>query len=316
MLPNKPIGGYFELELELNKEYYSNYYRFNLARNAIAFFFISKKIASVYIPTYICDSVINSLIKNNIEIKYYNIKNILKPRFPEINDNEGLLIVNHFDLHENFSLKKINNKENVLIDNSQAFFNDRSINSVFSPRKYFGITDGSYLKTSQILKEYEQLPFFSALPYIEPLIKRIDSGAEEGFESYKSLHLLYSSVPVMKMSHFSKRVLESIDYDKIKKKRQENFSYLHNKLSFKNEIHLVDKISLFCYPFLSREGGLIRDKLISKKIFTPQYWSSVLTNEYADKYDIDLVKNIVHLPIDHRYGIEEMKTITNWILNR
>jgi hypothetical protein len=314
MLSNKSIGGYFELELEHEKEYYSNYYRFNLARNAIAFFFLSKKITTVYIPSFTCNSVADTLQKNNIEIKYYNIKNILNPHIPKVSKNEGLLIINHFDLHKNFNLEVVEYEDNILIDNSHSFFNDNYTNTVYSPRKYFGITDGAYLKTSRILNEYEELPIFEALPYIEPLINRIEFGAEAGFESYKKIQSLYSSIPIMKMSAFSRRVLESINYDRVKKQREENFDYLHEKLFHINELALDNWKGLFCYPLLIKKGDVLRKKLIANKIYIPQYWINVLHNEFADSYENNLVNNLVHLPIDQRYSKEELSLIISNIV--
>ncbi|MFM7681948.1 MAG: hypothetical protein ACKO7P_04310 [Bacteroidota bacterium] len=311
---NKPIGGYFELELETKKEYYSNYYRFNLARNAIAYYFITKNIKTVHVPTFICESVINTLLKHNIRIIFYKIKNLLNPYFPQFNKKEGLLIVNHFGLHKEFNLNSFEYIENILIDNSHSFFNDNNLNSVFSPRKFFGTTDGAYLKSSKILDDYSVLPVFCALPYIEPLIRRIDNGVEEGFESYKKLQSLYSSAPIMKMSNFSMRILESIDYARVRKRREQNFNFFHKKLFHLNELNLDDRTSLFSYPLLIRNGQFLREKLILNKIFTPKYWQGVFENTHADKYDIDLVSNIIHLPIDQRYNKKDLSRIIDYLL--
>lgn len=317
MQNKKEIGGYFEMELQNNKNPFEKSYHFNFARNAIAYYFKSLKISTVHIPTFLCKTIAESLVKNNISIKYYNINNILSPEIPQItNLNEGLLIVNHFGLLNNDFISSFNINPNVLIDNSHAFFFPQSkVNDcVFSPRKYFGIVDGAYLKTKTKITSYSNLAIFNASPYTAPLMLRLDGETEKGFMEYKINQKAFSKIPIMKMSKLSTKIMESIDFKNIKDKRINNFRYLKKQLSTVNILNLDNITSTFCYPLLLKNGSSLREKLIFNKIFIPKYWEEVLENQMSNEYDKFLTNNIIALPIDQRYSIEEMKIITNLIL--
>ena len=54
----KEIGGYFELELNKNREYHKNALKLNSGRNALIFILMNLKPRKIYLPYYICDSVL------------------------------------------------------------------------------------------------------------------------------------------------------------------------------------------------------------------------------------------------------------------
>ena len=70
---NKPIGGFFELELERNQEFYPDYFRFNFARHAVSYFFKCIEITTIWIPSYICESLIKTLENDKFKLKFYNM---------------------------------------------------------------------------------------------------------------------------------------------------------------------------------------------------------------------------------------------------
>jgi len=257
MLNSKPIGGYFELELNGSNELYKDFYRFNLARNAIAYFFESRGVSTVHVPTYTCNSVTDVLLRNGFQLKYYNIVDLLDIRFPLVDSGEGLLIINYFGLFNEFPTQRYNEGVALLVDNSQAFFNNSFEEAVYSPRKFFGITDGAYLKVKTSLPKYHLLPDYKALNLMEPLVRRIDDGAEEAFSSYSQIHTIYSSAPIAKMSNFSARMLRSIDYERVRKTRLENFQFLHERLANVNALRIGDRSSYFCYPLYVANGPVV-----------------------------------------------------------
>ena len=63
------------------------------------------------------------------------------------------------------------------------------------------------------------------------------------------------------------------------------------------------------YPFLCTNGNNLKTKLIDKKIFVATYWKNVINTVDADSSETYLTKNLVHLPVDQRYNIAELKTI-------
>ena len=62
------------------------------------------------------------------------------------------------------------------------------------------------------------------------------------------------------------------------------------------------------YPFYSTNENL-REILRLNKIYTAQYWDSVLKNVEKGSIEYDYTKNIIYLPIDQRLNSKQLKTI-------
>ena len=72
----KEIGGtgeYFELELDNNIEYYPDAIKLNSGRSAFKYILKAQNIQKVYIPNFICDTIIEPLKELNISYEFYNI---------------------------------------------------------------------------------------------------------------------------------------------------------------------------------------------------------------------------------------------------
>ena len=61
------------------------------------------------------------------------------------------------------------------------------------------------------------------------------------------------------------------------------------------------------YPLYVRNGADIRGKLQGKKIFIPTLWPAVFNLCQEDELEYDMAKNILPLPVDQRYGTDDMK---------
>ena len=65
----------------------------------------------------------------------------------------------------------------------------------------------------------------------------------------------------------------------------------------------------FMYPFFHEMGYEIREELQKKKIYTPILWPNVLNTCNKNSMAFNMAGNIVALPVDQRYGLDEMKYI-------
>ena len=84
-----------------------------------------------------------------------------------------------------------------------------------------------------------------------------------------------------------------------------------DSLSSINELNLkIDDQVPLCYPLLLKTGKRLRENLIAKRVFTPKYWPNV--NALND-FEQSLIDNVVHLPIDHRYGSTHMNHLINLV---
>jgi len=305
------IGGYFELELPSGNEYHNKALRFNTGRNALSYFLLKNKVSDLYVPYYICDSIVNSIKQGKTNLHFYNIDENFNPLLENETIGEAyVLIVNYFGICENVINKNIKKFKNVICDNAQAFFSnpENNVATFYSPRKFFGVADGGYiyadnLETNNIVQDD------STQRYVSRLV-RIDGGAKAGSFLYRNTEELLNRAKIRVMSSLTHKILSSIHYDVVWEKRQENFHYLHKKLKKINllKINLKSVHGPMAYPFMIEQEGL-RDFLIKRKISVPQYWPEVAFRTERESFEYSLAEKMCALPIDQRYGYEEMEFI-------
>ena len=306
----KEIGGYFELELNIGKEYYPDALKLNSGRNSLFYILKAYGIKKVHIPYYICDSVLEPIKKLNVQYCFYNITEDFKPIISdELKEDDFLLYVNYFGINEDIVGILAKENKNLIIDNSQAFFSKPKTFPVFySPRKFFGVTDGAYLYTDQFLnQEFEKdISFHKCIQ----LLKKFDFNSQQSYEDYKLVEKSFSNEPLKTMSNLTNRILKSIDYKRIKRVREQNFSYLHKKLKELNELSLSSKPvnGPLKYPFLIKNED-VKNHLIENKIYISTYWQEVFTRVQKDSLEYNLTKYLIPIPMDQRYNINDMKII-------
>ena len=84
---------------------------------------------------------------------------------------------------------------------------------------------------------------------------------------------------------------------------------LEEQLGKSNSIHLElqqDDVPMV-YPYHTQDATL-KQRLIANRIFVATYWPNVDEN---GEFEATLKTNILPLPIDQRYGIDELHSILN-----
>lgn len=310
-MKNSEIGGFFELELAEKEEYHSSAIRLNKARSAIYYILKAKQVKKVFLPYYLCSCILEPIEMLNIDYEFYNIDQKFLPIFEKkIEAHECFFYINYFGLFSENVKKIISKMNNVIIDNTQAFFDYpyEGVDTIYSPRKFFGVPDGSYLYTDK--KWNEQLESDYSYKRLDHLVKRIDISANQSYELFQKNEEALSKVLPRKMSNLTRRILKSIDYEYIKKRRNENFLYLHNELKKSNQLNLdLNKLNgPMVYPWLV-ELEKVKQILIQNNIFVATYWKEVLHNTEADWFEYKLGSKLVPLPIDQRYNQSHMESI-------
>jgi hypothetical protein len=313
------IGGYFELESSGFTNYlHSNLIALNTGRNALEYILKAKFIKKVYIPFFTCEVLLEPLIKLKIPFVFYNINNALEPifNFSILNDKDAFLYTNYFGLKDSYIKNLSLTCKNLIIDNAQAFYSksNNNIPTFYSPRKYFGVPDGAYLDCSEKLKESFENDF--SYDRMSHLLIRKDISAEAGYSHFVVNDKMLENQPIRKMSSLTKSILAMVDYEKTAKKRLENYILLENALKKNNQLSLgleAESVPMV-YPYWGRDQNL-RQKLLDNKIYTATYWPNV--KKWCDENSLEyqLTNEVVYLPIDQRYSIEDMLIITNLILN-
>lgn len=311
------IGGYFELELRKGEHYHKNALRLNTARNCFEYILRARKYTKVYIPYYTCEVMLEPLKKCNVDYVFYHINEQLEPieETYQLQPTEAFLYTNYYGLKQR-CVERLAEQygKQLIVDNAQAFFAEplEGIDTFYSARKFFGVADGAYLYTdAQLDMEFEQDQSYQRMSH---LLMRADIGAEVGYGEFRKNDDLLIDNPIRLMSNLTEKILCSIDYESIKQQRRSNYMQLDEQLRNKNGIHLTmdeDAVPMV-YPYLTDDATL-RQRLIDNRIYVARYWPNVLN--WCRPRDIEktLAKDMIPLPIDQRYGEEDMKKVIETI---
>ena len=110
------------------------------------------------------------------------------------------------------------------------------------------------------------------------------------------------------MSKLTETLIAVIDYEYIKQKRRKNYLYLYEQLLSINTLNpvLSNQDIPMVYPFLPMsKGEQLKKKLIDNCIYVATYWNGQKDTEFGK----ELEKNLLALPIDQRYDLDDMKKI-------
>ena len=309
------IGGYLSFEFEKGTELYENALHLNLGRSAIEYMLASKIYSSVYLPKWCCDSVWMPAKKTNTAISWYNIDESFLPVGIEPGTDDLVVVINYFGLLDDGTIRKLSQRyQQLLIDNSQAFYSlpQEEVSTLYSARKFFGVPDGAYLfTTNRLARDLEPDCSYQRFEY---LFRRLDMGAEDGYESYKSNERAFSDCPMRLMSNSTRSVLSGVDYAAVCAQRERNWELLHRELGKRNKLKFdLAPPGPLCYPFMSNDGDTARSVLIAKKVFVPTYWSEALGRLTTLDLEYSYIKNILPLPVDQRYSSHEMSVIIQYL---
>ena len=312
----KPIGGYFELELPCGEPYHKGALALNTGRNCLEYILRVRGYKKVYLPYYSCEVLLEPFNKLDVEYSFYHINGSLELDRPvTLNDDEALLYINYFGLKQDFVATLAGQYGNrLIVDNTQAFFAEplAGVDTFYSCRKFFGVSDGAYLYCDNRLDcELGQDQSWQRMDY---LLKRIDVSPEAAYGDFKAQSGQLKNNPIRTMSSLTERMMASIDYPAVAARRRDNYKLLDEALRGINGSALsqADDAVPMVYPFLTTDAGL-RQRMIDNRVFVAQYWPNVLEWSAPSDTEYKLTQNLLPLPIDQRYGEEDMKRIIQLI---
>lgn len=310
---NKEIGGYFGIDFKSSNQFpYPNANKYNSARSALFELVKHLNIKKIWVPKFICDTVIYPLNILNIDIKFYNIDENFFPILTEdLKNNEYLYYVNYFGICTNneYRLAEIYPKSQLIFDHAQAFYVSpvEQVTTLYSPRKFLPVADGGLLVTKLNIQNQNQNQNQNTSYLIDQyrhLFLRHLIGAESGYSQFRLNEIGFNDKLSKNISPITELILNSLDYKEMQKKRLLNFQYLHSILGKYNRINILNVESPLTYPFLYDQK--FSSNLIEKKVYSPTYWNDCIKRVDENSFEYSLVNNVTHLICDHRYNIEEM----------
>lgn len=312
------IGGYFGLELRKGEHYHRNALRLNTGRNCFEYILRARAYTHVYIPYYTCEVMLEPLRKLHIPYSFYSINEQLEPTMlPNLQTGEAFLYTNYYGLKQPCVERlALHYGKQLIVDNAQAFYAQHitGIDTFYTARKFFGIPDGAYLYTDAHLDiEMER---DNSVERMSHLLKRLESGAENGFADYQKDEEGLCNQPIKRMSRLTEKLLENIDYEAIAQTRKSNYKMLAHVLHSSNRLNLTisDDAVPMVYPYWTSKGAELRRTLQRQRIYTATYWPNVLQWN-SPVIEQSLVHDMLPLPIDQRYTKEELDNLLHHVIN-
>lgn len=311
---NKSIGGYFEFSLSDSGQFpYTNAKKYNSSRSAFYDLLEQTGIKKIWMPKFICNTMIDPLIKMDVNILYYDLDANFNPILPTIlNDDEYIFYVNYFGLYTSVQKKLLKqySNEKLIFDHSQAFFVKpfECFATFYSLRKFLPVAEGGLLYTTAINSpNYVGMGGKQSIQQYQHLFIRCLSTANEGYELFKDNETVFNDCLPRRISSITENILHSLNYSEIRQIRLQNFKFLHAQLADINQLTFdVSTIeSPLTYPLLLDKSLSV--ELIKDNIFTPTYWTDSLERVAIDSFEYQLISNTTHLVCDQRYSAKDMQ---------
>lgn len=296
------IGGYFELDLGLGHSPLPNGVLLNSGRNALRHIVRMLDIRTMWVPDYTCPVVYDALRAENLNLCVYHVGADMLP-VETFDIHDFILYTNYFGCCGKNVEKLASQYPNLIVDCAQAYFAKPKGRASFSScRKFFGVADGG-IAYGVGASEYEEDDSSSRQ---EHLLIRRNSSASAGYAKYREAEESLDDASIKTMSKQTKEGLLKFDCAAAIQKRRENFAYLHSALESDFSFAIAEDDVPMIYPLVTDDEAL-RGRLIGNKIFVAKYWPGL--QGAAD----EMATRIVPLPIDQRYGLEDMKHIVEVI---
>lgn len=311
----REIGGYIELETFRGRMLHEEATKLNCGRNALAYLCEAKKIEKLYLPYFLCSSVLDVCEKLGVPFEFYHVDETFMPQFPQkLGENEWLYIVNYYGQLSNETLKRWKDQYGrIIVDNAQSYFQlpVEGVDTLYTCRKFFGVADGAFLYTDvRLERELQQDESFERMHF---LLGRYERSANEFYAEYAANNKLFAGEPVKMMSKLTQNLLHGVDYDFVCARRTQNFVFLHKQLGGINKLSLNVPQGSFMYPLWIENGAAVRKKLQAEKIYIPTLWPNVLQQLQETAVEYQLAADILPLPVDQRYGAEEMQYLAEQV---
>jgi hypothetical protein len=312
------LGGYLELELPLGQgELYPDALRFQSARAAFLALLEAGRPRRIWLPWYICETMLEAPSVAGIPIWRYQIdQNLEIAGEIELAEGDWLLYVNYFgvcDAQVGRLLERFSPKQ-IVLDYSQALFSPPPIclATLYSPRKFLGIPDGGYLIT-EMRVELPNEQDSGSIERFSPLLIRIDRGPEAGYEAILAARATLRGQRPKRMSALTQHLLARIDYPAAIERRSKNFALYHRLLGMDNAFPLpaaLPRVPL-CYPFWNHRSDL-HAPLIKRRVFVPKYWPNVRGHsDTPDDMEFRLSTECLALPCDQRYDETQIEFVAS-----
>lgn len=331
-----------EVNIDLND--FSDYTFLRSGREAIGFILDQIKPAKklAILPTYICESMLTPFLKRGYKVDFFSVDKQFNPNIGELEvllskEPDILLVIDWFGMNKNqrvvSTTRSFSQNTKVLADCTHSFFNGRNNFNpdyiVVSLRKWFALPDGalaaSYSSSFISKARYKENGFVSNRKYAmklksEYLIsKTADSKRIFRELLYKAEKELENNTEVLGISKESLLIINRLDFNDMKNKRRENYNTLYQLIKNLPVVLIINRYMqenetpLFFSILAEGYRDDLQKWLANKNIYCPILWPLPRTIYKKHKISAYISDNILSIPCDQRYTLEDMNYIYNML---
>lgn len=311
----KEIGGYFELESFDGRSYHEGGIALNSGRGCLSYLTELRNIQTIWIPDYMCDSVKNCFERDGVSVQEYSVTADFLPLYSDIafEANSWFYLMDYYGTLKKEAVDQAYSfsQGHLIVDETQSYYQQpwENADTLYTCRKWFGVSDGAYLFTKDNEQLSRALPVDYSYSRMEYMLGRFERSANEFFEQSQANNSYFDDQPAKVMSRITSNLLKAINYQAVEERRLNNWRILHDSLSDVNKLKLQNpQLAPFMYPFLVENTSEVRSKLASMKIYVPTLWPNAAQKEDGS-VACNFAKNILPLPIDQRYDEEDMNRV-------
>lgn len=314
MTGRREIGGYLELERFSGPMLHEGDVALNCGRACLEYLVELRVIKTIWLPDFLCSSVLNLCRKTGVEVKTYLVAEGFKPAYDfEVADGEWLYLVDYYGqlVQTDVDVALAVSGGRLIVDESQGYYRKPwgGIDTLYTCRKWFGVADGAFLHTHDGARLGRELPCSESFDKMRFVLGRFERPAGEFFAESKENNARFAGEPAARMSVLTENLLHAVDYDAAKERRLANWFMLDGALGPSNRLSLAVPEVPFMYPYMVADAESARRMMASEGVFVPMLWPNVPGDGCAGPNAIDFSNNILPLPVDQRYGAEDMNRL-------
>ncbi len=316
----REIGGYLELERFAGEPFHPDAIALNSGRGCLAYLIELRHIGTVWLPDFMCDSVYGLFEREGVHVRRYPINASLLPDYPsfDMKDGDWLLLMDYYGQLQPGEVDRASEVScgNLIVDETQGFFRKPwgNADTTYTCRKWFGVPDGAYLCTKdgvRLPRDLERDESFNRMGFV---VGRFERTASEFYDLASANNALFSQEPAKAMSSLTENLLNAVDYSQVLMRRRRNWAHLAQRLEVSNLLGLSEPWGPFMYPYKVDDAGDVRSRLAREGVFVPMLWPNVAVDDGVGPVAHDCASNILPLPIDQRYDLEDMEVLVEVLL--
>lgn len=296
------------------------------ARSGIKLVIDQLRPGAVWLPSYLCPSILSAIDLEFSSIKFYpvgkDLSVVSNDFLADLRPDDLFLCIDYFGFpYDGYLLEQVQQCGcKILRDCSQALFFDFHKDQVsdfhlFSPRKFLGVPDGGILQAkSKITFQSLNLTLNDEETFItmlQAVILRRDfdlfGDNREWFDYFQRGETLFKP-NASPMSDLSQLLLRNgFDYEFIQVQRRKNYIVLAERLSQIALFPLLpDNVVPLGFPVVVPDRDAVRARLFEQEVYPPIHWDihRIVPAKYEDSRE--LADHIMTLPCDQRYDENDM----------